>query len=183
MNRQSWQAAPVMGAIRAALRGELVETPEIEKAQQQAPMPSPTVPSKSERMEYRITHFLYRSWCSECIEAFGRERSHQSTSLDKWMFPLVSIDYMLLTPKGLVPKGQERHWEDPPEDSVRVLAGICSATKVVFAFAVPQKGADAEGYVAKNLVDNILWFGHTRVAFRSDNEPAILKLVKTAVYS
>ena len=62
-----------------------------------------------------------------------------------------------------------------------MLAGICSATKVVFAFAVPQKGADAEGYAAKNFVDNILWLGHTRVAVRSDNEPAILKLVNTAV--
>ena len=63
----------------------------------------------------------------------------------------------------------------------QILQGICSATKVVFAFAVSQKGADAEGYAAKNLVDNILRLGHARVAVRSDNEHAILKLVNTAV--
>ena len=62
-----------------------------------------------------------------------------------------------------------------------MLAGICSATKVVFAVAVPQKGADAEGYAVKNLVENVLWLGHARAAVRSDNEPAIIKLVNTAV--
>ena len=64
---------------------------------------------------------------------------------------------------------------------MRVLAGICSSTKAVSAFAVPQKVADAEGYAAKNLVDNMLWLGHTRAAVRSDNELVILKLVSTAV--
>ena len=62
-----------------------------------------------------------------------------------------------------------------------VLAGICSSTKAVSAFAVPQKGADADGYVAKSFVDNLWWLGHARAAVWSDNDPAILKLVNTAV--
>ena len=36
------------------------------------------------------------------------------------------------------------------------------------------------GYAVKNLVENVLWLGHARVAVRSDNEPAIIKLVNTA---
>ena len=169
------------GGDPSSAEGELVEAPEAEEVQQQASMPSPTLPSHSERMEHRITHLPYRSWCDECVEAFGRERSHHAASLEKRTFPLVSIDYMFLTPKGLILKGRDGLWEDPPEDSTRVLAGICSATKAVFAFAVPQKGADAEGYAVKNLVENVLWLGHSRVAVRSDNEPAIIKLVNTAV--
>ena len=88
----------------------------------------------------------------------------------------------VLFQKGLILKDQaKRQWEDPPDDCVRVLAGICSSTKAAFAFAVPQKGADAEGYAAKSLVDNMLWLGRARTAVRSDNERAILKLVNTAV--
>ena len=89
---------------------------------------------------------------------------------------------MFLSPKGLILKSEaNRQWEDPPDDCIRVLAGICSLTKTLFAFAVPQKGTDAEGYATKNLVDNVLWLGHARIAIRSDNEPAIVKLVNSAV--
>ena len=58
----------------------------------------------------------------------------------------MSADYMFLSPKGIVLKSEvENRWEDPPEDCTRVLAGMCSASKVVFAFAVPQKGAELMG--------------------------------------
>ena len=94
----------------------------------------------------------------------------------------MSIDYMFLSPKGIVLKSEvENRWEDPPEDCTRVLAGMCSASKVVFAFAVPQKGADADGYAAKSLSENVSWLGHARLAIRSDNEPAIVKLIAMAV--
>ena len=98
------------------------------------------------------------------------------------MFPFISVDYMFLFPKGLTLKDEAKcQWEDPPDDCVRVLAGICSSTEAFFVFAVPQKGVDAEGYAAKSFVDIILWLGHARAAVRSDNEPAVLKLVKIAV--
>ena len=97
------------------------------------------------------------------------------------MFPLISVDYIFLSPKGLIPKDAAKHqWEDPPADCARVLAGICSLTKAAFAFALLHKGVDAEEYAAQRFVDNILWLGHARAAFRSDNEPAILNFVNTA---
>ena len=70
-----------------------MEAPEVEEVRQQAPMPSPTLPSLSERMEHGITHFPYRSWCDECVEAFGRERAHRPAALDERVFPPVSVDY------------------------------------------------------------------------------------------
>ena len=63
---------------------------------------------------------------------------------------------------------------------MRVVAGMCSATKSVFAHAVPQKGADADGYTPKSIWDSIACLGHARVVVRSDNEPAIVKLVTVA---
>ena len=70
-------------------------------------------------------------------------------------------------------KGNGRQWETPPDDTLRVLAGVCSSTKVLFAHAVPQKGDDSNGNAAKCLVDSIAWMGHSKVTIRSDNEPAI----------
>ena len=79
--------------------GEIVESSEVE-IQQQTPIASPTLPSQSERMEHRITHLPYRSWCDECVEAFGRERAHRSAALDACVFPLISVGYMFYSRKG-----------------------------------------------------------------------------------
>ena len=112
------------GGDSSNAEGEIVESAEVE-VQQQPPTSSPTLPSQSERMEHRITHLPYRSWCDECVEAFGREHSHRSTGVDERVFPLVSVDYMFLSPKGLILKSEaNRQWEDPPDDCIRVLAGI-----------------------------------------------------------
>ena len=93
-------------------------------------------------------------------------------------FPLISIDYMFLTPKGVIIKNEtDSRWNDPPEGSVRIIAGICSATKVLIGVAVPQKGADGDGFAAKMLSEIISWLGHSKTAIRSDNEPAMLQLV------
>ena len=96
-------------------------------------------------------------------------------------FPLVSVDYLFLSPNGvLLREESQNRWEEPPDGCICVLAGMCSATQALFAFAVPRKGVDADGYAARSLADNVTWLGHSRVALRSDNEPAIVKLVATA---
>ena len=80
---------------------------------------------------------------------------------------------MFLSSTGVNLKDEAKsQWEDRPDDCVRVLAGMCSLTTAISAFAVPQKGADAEGYAARSLVEDISWLGHARVAVQSDNEPA-----------
>ena len=107
------------GGDPSSAEGELVDTLEAEEAQQQAPKPTPTLPSQSERTEHQITHLPYRSWCDEFVESFGRERSHRSPALDERVFPFVSVDYMFLSPKGLIFKDEaKRQWEDPPDNCV-----------------------------------------------------------------
>ena len=71
------------GGDPSRAEGELAEGPEVEEAQLQALMPSPALPSQSERMKPRIGHLPYRSWCDGCVEALGRKRSHRSASLDE----------------------------------------------------------------------------------------------------
>ena len=48
----------------------------------------------------------------------------------------------------------------------------------MFAHAVPRKGADAAGYVVEALKQDVLWLGHAKIVMRSDNEPALLQVVR-----
>ena len=62
-------------------------------------------------------------------------------------------------------------------EPVKLLVAKCFKTRCVFAHVVPQKGVDPERYAVDRLVKDILWLGHSRVMLRSDNEPAIVKLL------
>ena len=57
----------------------------------------------------------------------------------------------------------------------------CGATGCLFAHAVPAKGVDEGGYIVEQLKNDILWLGHSKVVIRSDNEPALVKVVDKAV--
>ena len=39
---------------------------------------SPTQPTASEVADHELTHLRYRAWCPDCVETFGRERSHHA---------------------------------------------------------------------------------------------------------
>ena len=55
-----------------------------------------------------------------------------------------------------------------------------SKSKAVFVWVVPVKGV-AKGFAVKSLVDAVRWPGYTKVALKSDNEPAIVKLLGEAL--
>ena len=46
-----------------------------------------------------------------------------------------------------------------------------------FGHVVPCKGVDTDQYAVDCLVSDILWAGYTTIMLKSDNEPAILKLL------
>ena len=81
---------------------DLVDESPVDEVQAHKSLPTPVLPSLSERMEHRITHLSYRSWFPEWVEAFARERAHKSVVTEERQFPLVSVDYFLLSPKGVV---------------------------------------------------------------------------------
>ncbi len=51
-------------------------------------------------------------------------------------------------------------------------------SKAIFAHAVEMKGADEDGYATARLVDDIHWLGYTKMLLKTDNEPAIVKVLK-----
>ena len=89
-----------------------------------------------------------------------------------------SFDYLFLDEKGEVMKNgviEDR------ELVVKVLVAHDSLCGCVFAHVVPQKGVDAELYAVDILVEDLKWLGYQRVIHKSDNEPAIVKLLRTAL--
>ena len=53
--------------------------------------------------------------------------------------------------------------------------------KAVFGHVVPQKGVDTEHFAVDALVQHLKWLGYKKLGLRSDNEPAILKLLEHAL--
>jgi hypothetical protein len=69
------------------------------------------------------------------------------------------------------------------EGHIKVLVAKCHLTKCLFAHVVPQKGMDPENYAVERLKRDILWLGHTKVILKSDNERAILALLRNTLKS
>ena len=140
-------------------------------------MRTPYTPTASELADHRITHLPYRDWCPECVEAFGREAPHRSGSASKptWV-PVISCDYLFVSARGVFSREEWRP-VDPEEKHLKVLVIYDSKSRCLFAHAVPQKGVDEGRYVVDAFATDIAWLGWSRVIIRSDNEPALVKLV------
>ena len=84
------------------------------------------------------------------------------------------------TRAGSATRGEEDYPPDAPDGVMaptRILVAKCFSTKCFFAHVVPQKGVDVERYAVERLAKDVQWLGHSRVILRSDNEPAIQKLL------
>ena len=55
--------------------GELVEAEE-EEAQKAESLPTPYMPTQSERDDHDLTHATYRSWCEHCVQGRGVDMGH-----------------------------------------------------------------------------------------------------------
>ena len=53
----------------------------------------------------------------------------------------------------------------------------------MFAHAVVRKGIDEKRYAVDCIVRDVLWLGYAEVLLKSDNEPAIVKLLKESLAS
>ena len=160
-------------------RGAEMEAGEQEEVQPQKHLKTPDMPSKTEVAEHRANgHLPYRTWCPDCVEAFGREWQHTAHT-GKRTIPLVSCDYLFVTPKGMFLRKELP--EEERERALKVLVAYCGATGCIFAHAVPAKGLDEDGYIVEQLKQDILWLGHSKVVIRSDNEPALLQVVASTL--
>ena len=97
--------------------------------------------------------------------------------------PLISCDYLFIKHKGVFSRDELN--ENEREKALTVLVLYCSATRSIFAHAVPRKGLNhglgPEGYLIEQIREDVLWLGHPQIMIRSDNEPALLQVVDRAL--
>ena len=123
----------------AAEPGVAATEPDGEESQVRRKRPSPTLPSASEFKEHKLTHIPYRSWCDECVECFGREWGHHGDGqLEKRRVPVVSMDYLFVTRKGIFARDEIS--DEEAAGCLKVLVVYDSTKKCVFAHAVPPQG-------------------------------------------
>ena len=70
---------------------------------------------------------------------------------------------------------------DEEPGSIKVLVVRDNRSKAVFAHTVPVKGADEGGFAVKAIVDDVVWLGYAKIVLKTDNEPAILKLLQESL--
>ena len=75
----------------------------VEEARTRKDTPRPYAPTAEEIAKHRIDHLPYRNWCPECVEGFARERAHHAHEGRDRETPLVSCDYLYITPGGYLP--------------------------------------------------------------------------------
>ena len=161
--------------LAAALGNQqaVMETEDAELTEARTPRRavSPEDPSQAEVEAHKLSgHARFRSWCRHCVRGRGCEAPHTRTQAPDSAIPVISWDYCYLSEK------QDSTSE--PESPTLVMWD--SRTKALFAHLIPSKGTDFDDLeaVLKLEAADLDRLGYKRVAFRSDNEPAITSFLR-----
>ena len=154
-----------------ALNAEDIETKNI--------LPTLVLPSQADIDEHNIDHLPFRCWCAECVNGRGRERPHTRVP-GRRKIPTLAFDYCFISKDGVHTRDE---WKAMPEDAagVKVLVAREITTKCTFAHVVKCKGLDDERFAVDCLVRDVEWLGFSRIMLRSDNERAIVALLKESL--
>jgi hypothetical protein len=138
----------------------------------------PMKPTASEVERHRITHYPYRRWCRECLEGQAVGDGHKASPSEP-LYPIIGVDYFYITKDSkFVSKGEEA---ESLEGAIKCIIMRDRMTKCIFAMVVPQKGVDEDKWVVRQVVAAIEWLGHSKVLIKSDQERALVSLVKEAL--
>ena len=133
-----------------------------EEAEAVKTLPTPVLPSKSERDAHRVTHCPYRSWCEDCRAGCGLEAPHSLRDQEARKIPIVGFDYMFIGKRRAYIQGEKMQDGDAVDNVLKVLVVRCHKSKALFAHPVPQKGLDEKGYAIECMVKDIVWLGYPR---------------------
>ena len=129
---------------------------------------APNEPTNEEIRIHEITHTPYRSWCKCCVIGRGKADSHFKAESEEKAIAGVHLDYWFMR-------------DVQGGDSMPVLVAKDDETKAFAAHVVFQKG-NVE-WVADRVVEDLEKFGHSaKVCVKTDQEPALMDLVKAVKY-
>ena len=95
------------------------------------------------------------------------------------MIPIINMDYACLSEKGFFRLSELS--EEDREHAVRVIVGDCSSSRSTLMHVVPSEATSMDKFATERIVEDIVYFGHTRVILRSDSEPALVALGSDAL--
>ena len=154
-------------------------------------------PSQKEVEDHNTTHYPYRVWCKFCRMGKALGEQHRRV-LHESEVPIVAMDYFFITEAGEAvwrrdlhergyeagPNGDEKVAEARRNGTlVKCLMVKCLKSKAIWAHVVPVKGHDEDGYAADLVTKDVAWLGHTKIIIKTDNEPALGRLVRAAMVS
>jgi hypothetical protein len=64
---------------------------------------------------------------------------------------------------------------------MKLLVVRYDKSKAIFGHVVPKKGIDEKNFAVDSLVEDVKWLGYTKLTLKSDNEPAIVKLLSESL--
>ena len=128
----------------------------------------PRMPTRAEVESHQLLHWPFRNWCKECVRGRAISSPHPRSAAEKEerAIPMIAADYLITTRKE--------------EDGIvvsKILVVADFASKAVLCFTVPVKGIE-EQWIVTRVASWLGGLGYRRVAYRSDQEPAILKLME-----
>ncbi len=122
-------------------------------------------PTSEEIRQHNVSHLPYRAWCPWCVAGRGKDDAHHRRQGDDEAKKEVHFDYAFPRDEG----GGE---------SVPMLVGRSRDRKFLIAHVVPMKGADHE-WIVKQINQDLRRMGfHSAVLLRTDQEPALVDLMK-----
>ena len=121
---------------------EVVEAEE--ESQPVDTLPTPNMPTQSERDDHDLTHYPYRSWCKHCVEGRGVEMGHRlGGDHSNRGVAIISFDYMFVIDSNVYSRDEWAKSDEREVDGKTVLKVLMvryMRSKAVFAHAVEAKG-------------------------------------------
>jgi len=129
-------------------------------------MADPREPTEEERREHNLTHLPFRSWCPHCVRGRGREADHRKYKEQAEGLHELHVDFMQM--------GKENQ----PRQTLTILVVKERRTKMLMATVVPSKSTGRFVAERVNAFIKELGIEHLDVVAKSDQEPAIKKVVE-----
>ena len=144
---------------------------------------TPVLPSQAYVDFHSIDHIPYRAWCGSCVCGRGHEAPHHPVEPGSRTIAVISFDDFFLVKNWSFTR---REWDlrseaEREEEHLKVLVVKDAMGKYVFTHAVERKGVDDDGYVVECLVKDVQWLGYSKVVLKSDNEPAIVRVLQDSL--
>ena len=143
-----------------------LQEPTDQEAQSPKTLTSPITPTQKEIDEHYINHLPYRSWCPCCVMGRANEDPHRKVNEEskQSQIPTIGIDF------GFAGE------EEEIDDKINILVVKDHKTRAIFAHACESKSPDDE--MVTQVCEDIEQLGYSRIAVKTDGEPATIKLQK-----